>query len=1037
MRQRQRSELPSLSALVGCPGELIHRARYGVVVRPPQYAWDGNQFVCDQLLDITSSADSDANGSFQIVREANFIGIVAGSLSAAQVAARQLTARWQSSVTDGAPVLSGRSPVAPASSQDDVHHHDYGWPSRMGWGDAPGWVLADCTTDGLHVWAQTVTAALLKEDLAFATGLLAHQIHVVSETSARLCGLGRHCGDDAAVDAALMSHALGCPVAVWLDASYTRDVKALGVSQRISISAARKRDGEIVQYRNQQAHLTGEVPAVGVLLADRLPAWPGDRQVASEADEDPYQDELDGIDLFSPYEFADETLSARNGGVTAKSALEGLGDIQQVFARESFLDEVAHASDEDPIALRLRYMEDVRGTELIHSVSQRAGWGKTPPSDGMEDKPQELLAGRGFAYSQRPDASHRLASGVRSAWIADVDVNRITGNVTLTRLVVGQDAGADVDTARLKQTLQARVLGERFSVLGHEPAFDEWGDGKRVVNTSPDKLGSRTIALAGTSARDIAASTGCDSSHHASTSDDTLSLLPESADLSSGVAVIANALFDATGVRFRQPPFTANRVRAALKSRDAAHDVTQGGPQKDDARVQRRKSSPERRVSKGWVKSTVLTAAASAVAGTVVMAWPWKGAIAPIARPSATLYSADTIERGRLVAAAGDCAACHTAEGGIENAGGHRFDTPFGTLYSTNLTPDEATGIGQWSYDAFRRAMREGVSREGHHLYPAFPYTAFAKVSDADMQALYAYLMAQPAVSASAPANDLTFPFNQRALIAGWNTLYHDTTPFMPDPAQSELYNRGAYLSEGLGHCSACHSPRNALGAERGGKDYLAGAMIDGWEAPALNTLNHSPVAWSEASLYDYLREGKSTLHGVASGPMAPVVAGLAELPEYDVRAIAHYVATQMEAPAGDSPVMLQDAAARVALSQTGPAEREAGERLFDGACASCHAEQLVPSFSSATTSLALNTNLHSASPDNTLHAILGGVHAEHAPGIGNMPGFSGSFTDTQVTTLTQYLQARFAPDSSPWQDVEQRVSAIRKEHHSASSSHP
>ncbi len=171
-------------------------------------------------------------------------------------------------------------------------------------------------------------------------------------------------------------------------------------------------------------------------------------------------------------------------------------------------------------------------------------------------------------------------------------------------------------------------------------------------------------------------------------------------------------------------------------------------------------------------------------AGLTAAALGWRPAIAPVASvaPASSLYTAETIERGRRLAAIGDCAVCHTAEGGATNAGSRPLPTPFGTIHSTNLTPDVATGIGAWSFSAFQRAMREGISRDGRHLYPAFPYTAYAKTSDDDLMALYAYLMSQPAVANVAPANDLRFPFNRRALMPAWNALFHDPTPFQPEP---------------------------------------------------------------------------------------------------------------------------------------------------------------------------------------------------------------------------------------------------------------
>ncbi|RUR33197.1 c-type cytochrome [Vreelandella nanhaiensis] len=982
----------------------FENVRYGVVVRPPHYRWSGEHFTCDRLAHIDTSALKALPYEAKAVVEGNFVGVVANSIENARDAAKRLILSWQPhdplSATPAQQTRTNEeSRKTPANkktgvadvegSHTDRYERDYGWPSRMRWGEAEGWVVAEYRNDRLEVWTQTTTPEALRQDLSALTTLEMEQIALYTSEGAErrmASGLGRHCGDDAAVDAALMARALGHPVAVWLDAQYSVDVKALGQAQRLSLSAAFDEENHIERYRYRQAHASGEVTAVGLFLSGRAPV-----QSVLEDTEKP---------LYSPYTFQNAYLSAHTGAPSGQPLSDTLLGIQQTFARESFLDEVAHARGQNPLALRLRYLGDARGRELIESVAKRADWQTNTPSRAASS---DLLQGRGLAYAQLPDRQQRLDSGVRSAWIADVEVNRVTGTVQLTRLVVGQDSGIEVDTTHLQHTLQARVLGEASPLLGSEPAFDEWGDG-RLKDKQNTPLARRQPLF----------------ERQAMTSNETSSTLPatlEDTEFSPGVAVIANALFDATGIRFRQPPFTASRVRQALQ--EQGMDASTG---RDSLLLSRKDRSPRRK----WLAA----AAFMTVAGSAAMAWPWKGAVAPVSRPVATLYSAETIERGRLVAAAGDCAACHTVEGGAVNTGGHAFDTPFGTLYSTNITPDEATGIGRWSYAAFERAMRHGISRDGRHLYPAFPYTAFAKTSDADLQALYAYLMAQPAVSAPVPKNDLSFPFNVRALMAPWNALYHDPKPFQPDPAQSELYNRGAYLAEGLGHCSACHSPRNAMGAEKGGKYYFAGAVVDGWEAPALNTLSRSPVGWSESSLYDYLRHGESALHGVASGPMAPVVAGLSELPEYDVRAIAHYVAQQMEAPSGDSETQQAEAQRRLAAAAVSPSGMEEGERLFEGACAACHLDNGLPSFTRARTSLALNTNLHSDRPDNVIQSILGGVHADTVPGVGNMPGFADSFSDTQVATLATYLRARFAPEAPPWQQLEQRVAAIRQPHH-------
>ncbi|WNL42631.1 c-type cytochrome [Halomonas sp. PAMB 3264] len=954
--------------------------RYGVVIRPPAYGWTGERFESARLISVDDTSIGALGCETRVVVEGNFVGVVATTFEAARNAAQHLVLRWEkpASVAN-----TQRETLLEKQNTEDAFARDYGWPSRLRWGEIPEWVIAESRDAALNVWTRTATPEALRHDLSLATSVdgTAITLHA-PDGKALATGLGRHCGDDAAVDAALLAKAVGAPVAVWLSAAYEADVKALGRAQRMMLSATHQNDATISHYRYRQAYANGEVAAVGLLLSGRATLGA--------------QTERKTL-LFTPYRFEKSHLSAHTGERPAANMT--LQDVQQTFAREAFVDELAHARGEDPLTLRLDHLDDDRGSELLTSVARQAGWPKKEPA---EPSASDVLKGRGLAYAQLPDRHQRLESGVRSAWIADVDVNRVTGDVRLTRLVVGQDSGDEVDTAHLQQTLQERVLGESRGLLGRAPTFDEWGDGQ-TPETSSNALATRTTELSTSSF-----SKPADSS--------TLPLVLEDAEFAPGVAVIANALFDATGVRFREPPFTAGRVRQALDEQDP--ECRKGLP--PGAKPPRKKATRRR-----WLAAAALTT----VAGSAVMAWPWKGAITPITRPGANLYSVETIERGRLVAAAGDCAACHTTESGATNAGGHAFETPFGTLYSTNITPDEATGIGSWSFAAFERAMREGVGRDGRHLYPAFPYTAFAKTSDADLQALYAYLMAQPAVSAPAPKNALTFPFNVRALMAPWQALYHDPTPFQPDPTQSELYNRGAYLTEGLGHCSACHSPRNAMGAEKQGEQYLAGAVVDGWEAPALNTLSRSPVAWSESSLFDYLRHGRSELHGVASGPMAPVVAGLGELPEYDVRAIAHYVAQQMQAPAEDASSARAEAQRLTAATSAEPAGMEEGAQLFQGACAACHVDNGVPGFTKASTSLALNTNLHSDRPDNVIQSIMGGVHDTAVPGTGSMPGFADSFSDTQVATLTAYLRARFAPEAPMWQQLEQRVAETRQPH--------
>ena len=257
---------------------------------------------------------------------------------------------------------------------------------------------------------------------------------------------------------------------------------------------------------------------------------------------------------------------------------------------------------------------------------------------------------------------------------------------------------------------------------------------------------------------------------------------------------------------------------------------------------------------------------------------------------SSLVFSEDEIERGKLLARLGDCSACHTAPGGQDYAGGFGLPTPFGTIYSTNITPDPETGIGLWSYEAFARAMRKGLDREGGHLYPAFPYDSFAKTRDEDLRAIYAYLMSVPPVVAEGRLNELPFPFSFRPLLAGWNLLFLDSTPFVPAPTLDEEQNHGAYLATSLGHCGACHSPRNAFGAVIAGRTF-EGGEAEGWHAPSLGRHSIAPVAWTIEDYADYLFDGWSEAHGIAAGPMTPVADHLYEADEDDVFAMASWLA--------------------------------------------------------------------------------------------------------------------------------------------------
>lgn len=242
--------------------------------------------------------------------------------------------------------------------------------------------------------------------------------------------------------------------------------------------------------------------------------------------------------------------------------------------------------------------------------------------------------------------------------------------------------------------------------------------------------------------------------------------------------------------------------------------------------------TPKAGVSR-WVRRGLAALAVIVVLGAAgFAAIAWRSEVASIAPLPRATFDQKDIERGAALAAIGNCNVCHTTPGGKFYAGGRALPTPFGTIYATNITPDPATGIGGWSEDAFRRALRTGVARDGHHLYPVFPYDHFIYVTDADAHALYAFLMTRAPVSAQAKPNDLRFPFSWRPILAGWKLLYLRHDGFKPEASQSADWNRGGYLVEGLAHCGACHTPRNAEGAEKHDQKF-AGGSSEGWNAPA------------------------------------------------------------------------------------------------------------------------------------------------------------------------------------------------------------
>ncbi len=429
---------------------------------------------------------------------------------------------------------------------------------------------------------------------------------------------------------------------------------------------------------------------------------------------------------------------------------------------------------------------------------------------------------------------------------------------------------------------------------------------------------------------------------------------------------------------------------------------------------------------------TALAVVVVAGALTVAMsAFAWRPAIDPVeptaASAVASAFDRPVVERGAKLAALGNCTSCHTTVDGVPFAGGVPLATPFGTIYGSNVTPAPRTGIGRWSEPAFVRAMRDGVSRDGQRLYPAFPYDHFRGTDDADLHALYAFLMTRDPFESTPPPNDLVFPLGWRPLLAGWDLLFLRDAP-APGPS-NDAVARGDRLVDALGHCGACHTPRNALQAEK--RDArLAGAVVEGWYAPPLNADSPSPVVWTVDAMTRYLRSGIAPDHAMAGGPMQEVTASLAKADAADVSAIATSIVASMGPPTDAR--RAREAASRARASQpttTLPFDASdrrlaLGAQVYATACAGCH-DRGRDVGSNGALRLPLAVALYDAEPASLLRLIREGI----APPVGErgrwMPAFGDTLTDDQLVALATYLR-RVGADAPAWPHLERAVAATR-----------
>jgi mono/diheme cytochrome c family protein len=388
-----------------------------------------------------------------------------------------------------------------------------------------------------------------------------------------------------------------------------------------------------------------------------------------------------------------------------------------------------------------------------------------------------------------------------------------------------------------------------------------------------------------------------------------------------------------------------------------------------------------------------------------------------------SLAKASLVERGAYLAKAADCMACHTTQGGKPYAGGLGFKLPFGTLYSTNITPDKDTGIGSYSDQDFLNAVHRGVRRDGALLYPAMPFVSYTYMTDADALAIKAYLFSLPPVHAAAPDNTLAFPFNQRWAMNFWSAVFNSDTRFEPDTSQSPEWNRGAYLAEALAHCGECHTPRN-LAFALDNRRKFAGAVTAGWRAFNISSDEVTGIgSWRDDDLISYLSIGHAAGHGTAAGPMGEAVdRSFSQLTPEDVRAVVAYLRTVPPTASPDLPAPLAPPAP--ASHKQGGTPDPRGKMVFEGACVSCHGwtgESSISPFATLTGAWAVND----PSAINVVQIVISGTSRHTPEDAISMPAFGNAYSDDEIAAVANYVTARFG--SKPSQVTARDVADLRK----------
>jgi mono/diheme cytochrome c family protein len=390
------------------------------------------------------------------------------------------------------------------------------------------------------------------------------------------------------------------------------------------------------------------------------------------------------------------------------------------------------------------------------------------------------------------------------------------------------------------------------------------------------------------------------------------------------------------------------------------------------------------------------------------------------------LAQGDLIKRGEYLAHAADCVACHTAPGAQPYAGGFAFNLPvIGTMYSTNITPDKETGIGNYTDQQFLDALHKGVRADGQLLYPAMPYTTYSYMTDADALAIKAYLFSLPAVRAPAKEDRVAWPFNQRGLMAAWNLFYNPDARFRPNAAQTAEWNRGAYLAEAMGHCGECHTPRNLADAIDNHRKF-AGALTAGWRAYNITSDKAAGLGdWSDADLSTYLSTGHADGHGGSAGPMGEATDNsLTFLTPGDIHALVVYLRS-VPAASSDLPHTVEAPAPASHREGATAGLDPRGEQVFAGACASCHDWTGVSPTSKYATLTGVRA-VNDPSATNVAQTVINGVDRQTAEGRIFMPAFGEGYSDDDIAAVSNYVTTRFGAQGAHLTAMD--IASLRKQ---------